>query len=362
MAFNQDDKSFGKALATKMQLIMEQPESDISTGLVNRNFEGEFFKIGNTVTIVRPDPDSVVVEVGKPITPDNERATFTLDVQGLSNNAVDDPANAASGVNDARLKVRDLTFDNNELVIDKTAKYAFAISDITRAEGKWDYESGGHALAARKLRKAHNIETMNMLCAGGEGSVVAAQTADGYDAIFGTAGAPIQIANADDLYEKVILEMYARLYNKGAITQDGQIDFGSNPTETKQTYGQIYMPTKLYTMLLKSKYFTDRATVAADEKVMSGKVKTILGLDVNVEPALVSNPASINNITVSGAENGTLVILAGTASTVTRAGKVLPPEKKRSSTRFADEFHGLEIYGEKIVQPDACCVAFIKLV
>ena len=156
--------------------------------------------------------------------------------------------------------------------------------------------------------------------------------------------------------------MYARLYNKGAITQDGQIDFGSNPPESKQTYGQIYMPTKLYTMLLKSKYFTDRATVAADEKVMSGKVKTILGLDVNVEPALVSNPASLNNITVAGAENGTLVILAGTASTVTRAGKVLPPEKKRSSTRYADEFHGLEIYGEKIVQPDACCVAFIKLV
>ena len=57
-----------------------------------------------------------------------------------------------------------------------------------------------------------------------------------------------------------------------------------------------------------------------------------------------------------------MVILAGTASTVTRAGKVLEPEKKRSATRFADEFHGLEIYGEKIVQPDACCVAFIKLV
>ena len=54
-------------------------------------------------------------------------------------------------------------------------------------------------------------------------------------------------------------------------------------------------------------------------------------------------------------------LFAGTANTVTRAGKVLPPDKIRSMTRFADEYHGLEIYGEKVFSPESAVVAFIKL-
>lgn len=283
MAFNPQDNSFEVALATKMQLFLDQPMSDISTGLTNRDYEGDFFKIGDTVSVVKPDIDSVVVEVGTPITPDGNRATFTLQAgTNLSNNAVDDPANYTSGVNDAKLHVRDLTFSKSSLKIDKTAKYAFAVSDITKAEGKWDYASGGLDLAQQRLRKEHNIQTMNLALAGGAGSIVALQTADGVDDVFGTAADPIELSSADELYENIILEMYARLYDKGAITADGQYTFGSNPTEKKQTYGKIYMPTKLYTMLLKSKYFTDRSTVAADEKVKTGSIKTITNLDVNI--------------------------------------------------------------------------------
>lgn len=364
MAFNPQDNSFGVALATKMQLYLDQPMSDVSTGLVNRNFEGEFFKIGDTVTIVRPDIDSVVVEVGTPITPDKERETFTLDGQGLSNNPVDDPANYESGVNDARLKVRDLTFDQSTLKIDKTAKFAFCVSDITDAEGKWDYASGGLDIAQQRLRKAHNIGTLNMLLNGGEGSIVARQNEEGLDELFGTAANPITIpvGDADKLYEEVILPMYATLYDAGAITADGQYTFGSNAQERKMTQANIYMPTKLYTMLLKSKYFTDRSTVAADDKVATGKIKTITNLDVNIEPALVNKTEkSVNNITVTGAAENVFCIVAGTANAVTRAGKVFPMEKMRSRERFADEYHGLEIYGEKIVEPKSAVVAFVKI-
>lgn len=368
MAFNPQDNSFEVALATKMQLYLDQPMSDISTGLTNRDYEGDFFKIGDTVSVVKPDIDSVVIEVGTPITPAGERQTFTF-IAGtnLSNNTVDDPANYASGVNDAKLKVRDLTFSKSTLKIDKTAKYAFAVSDITKAEGKWDYASGGLDLAQQRLRKAHNIGTMNLALSNPVGSdktnnIRALQTADGVDKVFGTAANPIKLSNADELYENIILEMYARLYDKGAITADGQYTFGSNPTEKKQTYGRIYMPTKLYTMLLKSKYFTDRSTVAADEKVKTGSIKTITNLDVNIEPALVnSTVASVKNVTVAGAANGVMCIIAGTSNCITRAGKVLPPERQRSITRFAEEFHGMEIYGEKIFNPECAVVAFVKM-
>lgn len=370
MAFNQNDNSFEVQLATRMQLILDQPMSDISTGLVNRDYEGDFFKIGNTVSVVKPDINSVNVQVGASLDVDTRRTdnvanrTFTLDASNLSNNSVDDPANYALNTqtpNDARLKVRDLTFSKQTLVIDKAAKYAFAISDITEVEGKWNYESGALDLAAQRMRKAHNIETMNTLLAGGAGSVVAVQNADGVDAIFGTAATPITITSADQLYEDVILEMYARLYDKGAITADGQYTFGSNPQEGKKTYANIYMPTKLYTMLLKSKYFTDRSTVAADEKVESGRIKTITNLDVAIEPALITGANDLKHVVVAGAEAGIYCIIAGTANTVTRAGKVLPPDKIRSMTRFADEYHGLEIYGEKVFSPESAVVAFIKL-
>lgn len=361
MAFNQSDNSFGVQLATRMQLILDQPMSDISTGLVNHDYEGEFFKIGNTVQIVKPDINSVNVSVGDPITPDGVRQTFTLDSAGLSNNSVDDPANYTSGVNDARLKVRDLTFQKNTLVIDKTAKYAFAVSDITEAEGRWNYESGGLDLAAYHMRKGHNIETVQTIL--NDAAIAAQQTADGLDLVLGTAAAPIQITSADQLYEDIILEMYAKLYDRGAITADGQVTFGSNAQEKKQTFGQIYFPTKLYTMLLKSKYFTDRSTVAADEKVETGKIKMITNLDVNIEPALVTAASNngYKNVVVTGASAGTFCIVAGTANTVTRANKVLPPDKIRSLTRFADEYHGLEIYGEKVFSPESCVVAYVTL-
>lgn len=372
MAFNQDDKSFGVQLATRMQLILDQPMSDMATGLVNRDYEGDFFKIGNTVQIVKPDINSVNVQVGDPITPDRystadpKRETFTLDANGLSNNSVDDPANLEHGVNDARLEVRDLTFDNTELVIDKTAKYAFIVSDFTKAEGRWNYESGGLDLAAHQMRKEHNAATAELIA--NDAEIRALQNAGGYDAILGTPAAPITIASPDELYENVILEMYAKLYDAGAITADGMVPFGSNSVEAKQTYGKIYMPTRPYVQLLKSKYFTDRSTVSADEKVETGRIKTITNLDVAIEPSLVTvtqAPAVQSQrgrkIVVPDAPAGTMVIIAGTRNAVTRASKVLPPDSFKSHTRFATEYHGCEIYGEKVFQPEAVCVAFVKL-
>ncbi len=365
MAFNPDDNSFGIQLATKMQLILDQPMSDMMTGLTNQDYEGEFFKIGDTVQIVKPDINSVNVSVGQLITPDGERETFTLDAAGLSNNSVDDPANRTSGVNDARLQIRDLTFAKNELKIDRVSKYAFAVSDFTDAMGKWNYESGGLDLAAYRLRKAHNAEIATTAASSAE--VAASQAADGLDALLGTVAAPVAINNADDLYENVILPMFARLYDKGAVTADGQIPFGSNPVEGKSTYGKIYMSTKLYTLLLKSKYFTDRSTEGADEKVKTGKVKTITGLDVAIEPALVAGAADDvavkagKKIHIDGLAAGTHVIVAGTKNAITRAGKVLPPTSFKSHTRFATEYHGCELYGQKVFEPDALAVAYITI-
>lgn len=326
------DPSMQTALATKMQAVLDQPMSDISTKLVNKDYEGDFFKIGDSVAIVKPVPESINVEIG-------ELDTGT--VLGTNN------AGRAGAPKDNRLAVSEASFTKSVLNIDKYAKYGFILSDITKAEGKWNYESGNLDLAAQEIRKMHNLITAG------------AVANDANVPRIGTPAAPIELATADELYEKILVPMHSKLYSAGAITADGQVTYGSNAQEGKSTTGAIYLPVEAYNCFLTSKYFTDRATTAADNKVETGNVAKVLGLEVGVEPAL--SQAAKRHITVTGLADGTMVVIAGTSNCVTRANKVLPPDSFRSQTRFGTEFHGLEIFGEKVFTPEAAVVAFIKL-
>ncbi len=310
------NNSYEVALAQKLQLQLTQPMSDIQTKLTNKDFEGDFFKIGDTVSIVKPDAASIKVEVGN--------------------------------LTDARMTLeQDINFEEKmTLKIDKSSRYGFFVSDVNKAEGKWNYESLGLAVAGHKIRRKKNVELCDL--------VVNDETIHR----IGTPAAPIECASVDDLYAKVLLPMYLHLYNTGAIAADGSIPMGSNPVEGKATTAGVFMPTDGIAMLLQSKYLTDRSTTQADQKVETANVGKVLGMDVAIEPAL--SQSSAEKITVAGLAAGAFVVVAGTSNTVTEASKVLPPEKFRSHTRFGDEFHGLEIYGRKLVEKDAAIVAFVK--
>lgn len=324
---NPNNKSYERALAAKMQLVLDQPTSDITAKLCNNDFEGDFFKTGDTVTIVKPNIDSVEVEIGS-------------------------LTGADSGANlDRKLEASDLKFTSQYMTIDKTAKYAFLVSDVNEAEGKWNYESGGLDLAAQKTRRKLNMDMCDLIV---NDAAIQAQTAS----TLGTPTAPITVTT-DELYTKVIVPIYAQLFNEGAITADGSYTFGSNSQQSKQTSAGIFMPIEAYTQLLIGKYFTDRSTTAADDKVETANVKQILGMDVAVEPAL--STASKRHVTVNGLAEGAFMVVAGTKNTVTEARKVLPPEKQRSRERFADEYHGMTIFGRKVVSPESAVVAFVKI-
>lgn len=344
------DQSMEVALAAKMQLILDQPMADIDSGLTNRDFEGDFFKIGDTVALVKPDISSLAIEFGTIATQN------TSDPQGKPLVDGSDATQGRYSNKDARLIPTNVEFDKKTLVIDKYAKYAFYISDFTEAEGKWNYESGNLDAVAQEMRKRHNLETAQLIID---------RTSNNSPAGFGlvptvnssSAAAPITVTSGDDVYEKVIVPTFAALYDAGAITADGQITYGSNAQEGKATFGCIYLPTKLYTMLLTSKYLQDRSTVAADEKVKTGRVKTVMGLDVAIEPSL--NPDAKRHVDTG--DSDVMAVIAGTRNLVTKAGKVLPPEKIRSHKFFADEYHGCELYTKEVVTPDAGIVAFVEV-
>lgn len=313
------NNSYEVALAQKLQLQLTQPMSDIQTKLTNRDFEGDFFKIGDTVSIVKPDINSIEVKVGDVVT-------------------------------DARLElVPDIDFqEKTTLKIDKSSRYAFFVSDVNKAEGKWNYESLGLAGAGHQIRRKKNVELCNLIVNDATITRIGG----------GTPAAPIDCKSVDDLYSKVLLPMYLHLYNTGAIAADGSIPMGSNPVEGKASTAGVFMPTQGIAMLLQSKYLTDRSTTMADQKVETANVGKVLGMDIAIEPALSQD--SKEKITVSGLAENAFVVIAGTSNTVTEASKVLPPERFRSHTRFGDEFHGLEVYGRKVVEKDAACVAFVK--
>lgn len=355
------DKSMEVAFAARMDLILEQPMTDVSTGLVNRDFEGDFFKIGDTVAIIKPDISSLNIQFGS-----INGETGTHGRGGQSG------FDGASGYEskDARLRPTNVSFSKRTMTIDKFTKYAFVISDLTTTEGKWNYESGNLDAVAQEIRKGHNLETLVNVLANAEDQSL--QVDERVPIIGnGTAAQPEQLSLSgrklgDAIYEDVIVPMYAQLYNSGAITADGQVTYGSNAQVGKSTNACLYVPTKVYTELLISHYLQDRATVAADEKVVSGKVKTIMGMDIMIEPSLdataersVKGTARIAG--VPNLANDALCIVAGTRNLVTRAGRVLPPDKFRSQKYFGNEYHGMEIYHEEVVEPKAGVVAFIKV-
>lgn len=342
-------QSYEVQLAAKMQLILEQPMSDITTKLTNTDFEGEFFKIGDTVSIVKPNLESVKVEVNDLLDSDAAIAGMYYDEGTSAHKLVGTTEN---DIADRRLEASDLKFSKTVLQINKTMKYAFIISDITKAEGKWDYESGNLDLAAHEMRKKHNLKTTDLIISDADVQHIEAAGAAS------SVANPLTLSSVDELYTKVIVPMYTKLYNVGAITADGQVTYGSNAQQSKSTSAGIFLPAECFGMLLQSKYLTDRSTTAADDKVATANIKQILGMDIAIEPSL--SPASefhCDTLT----DDTVYAIVAGTRNCVTRASKVLAPDKFRSHERFATEYHGMELFGEKVFEPQSAVVAFVKI-
>ena len=335
---NAGAKQMEVAYAAKMAAVLTQPMGDMTTKLVNEDFAGDFFKIGDSVSITKPDVNSVKFEFG-----DINTGTITA-----GNTAAVGEAGAAK---DARIKGTYASFTKNILTIDKYAKYAFAVSRLTKAEERWNEASGNLALEAHNLRTGHNLLTANMI------------VNDTTVARLGTPEAPIELADADELFTKVIIPAKTKLRVKGAITSDGHITYGSNPQQGVNDRATVFMPDNAYNLLLTSKYFTvGRGTELADKRVEGKAIDRVLDMDLEIEAALDPNNTDLEHkVTITGAGEGVMAIVIGTKNLVTRASKVLPPDTFVSHDRFADEYHGLEIYGEKLVEPKAGVVAYIKL-
>lgn len=233
-------------------------------------------------------------------------------------------------------------------------KYGFQICDIQDAEGRWNYESGAHDLAAQNMRIQHNLQTLQMIV--NNKNVLK----------LGTPAAPIDVT-PDTLYTNVLVPSYVKLRANGAISADGSYSFGSNSEVQHRTRAAIFMPQEGTQLMLTSKWVTDRPTPAADDVLRTAGYKEVLGMSIEFEPALSTTAeehVQVAKADGSGFEDmpeGVFAIVIGTNNTVTRAGKVLEPEVMRDVDKYADNYYGLEIFGEKVASPNSVVVAFCKM-
>lgn len=313
------DNSYGVKLAAKLQFMLEQPRSSIGYGLTNNYYEGEFFQIGDTVKMVTANDNTVRVE---------------FEIEAKSDN---------------RAAEAECSFKSDMLIVDSAAKYNIYVSDINKAEGKWDYPSLGIAKAANEIRRKHDLDIARE----------AAINAPLVDRTI-TPGAP-KAVTADTIYSDVLVPIFLKLHDAGASVPGAEKPVGDNPQVAHDTQVTVYMPSSIFGLILQSKYVTDRSTVSADGVVKTGVYKECLGMRLEMEPALDQKAEDHIDIVSLKPAEGALPIIAGTKNFITQASKVLPPDEFVNPSKHGKNYSGLEIFGRKIVQEKAACVFWATL-
>lgn len=317
------------ALADMMQLELGRKTTDVLDQLTNTDFQGDFFRIGDTVQVVGVNPNSIKVVEGDK--------------------------------DDLRPTLNRLAFTMNTMTIDKERKFGFQIKDLERIEDKWNHESAAHALAARKMREADARGVLELIATNDKIRVIGLNNPINLVTVGGGSGVPDAVARG---MFKLVNRMKSELKKVGALDQAGQYTFGANKTVPLRGTASLFLAPTLYRELLNSQ--VTRVDDVMEDVIQNGKYEKYLGFLLNeapeldpTEPTALAALAAIQPAAPSTAKVG--LVIMGTKNAVTRANKVLPPEKMRDYVHFADNYYGREIYGQMVACADAVIVARVIL-
>ncbi len=141
------------------------------------------------------------------------------------------------------------------------------------------------------------------------------------------------------------------LKNNNAIQTKNNKVFRSNQASDGEAMPWVVVNPDVESVLLRSPEFI-HATAAGDRVLREGSIGTIAGLDVLVS----TNLPTIENKTGSGdsaVTTRTVNIMAGINEAIAFAGNITKVEKLRDNKFFGDDIRGLYVYGMKVVLPKA---------
>lgn len=274
-----------------------------------------------------------------------------------------------------------------DLVIDRQKTFAFAITDKEKAQTQFKNLEDGYAnVVAQRIATMRAEEVQRAIFEYTAGTAYTADTAANtlpsgttiqgaydyteYDPAnhplagdFGTDASPTEVT-PQDIYQFMLKVKFA-LFNSGAIAADGTYDYSPMTQETQDMRGVFICGTELAAMLLSAYQLSGRSTAAGDIVVKDGVVTRVAGLDVHIDRCLDGITTKGGNGTAADGDSTrkhftNLPFIAGTKNAITKASQISKVEIVRDPYCFQDIVRGLELYGFKILHPEALVRGVVK--
>ena len=302
----------------------------VTDNLTNDNYAGEIKEMGDRVRIVVPV-----------IPADNAIAFAKLDKDGVD---------SAEGVCPTFQSPAPNSLD---LVIDRVATFGLAIDDVQKAQTQFKSWLDGQAAAyGEKLKFLRNKEIAQyaFMAAAPAGHAFA----DGGNG--GSLNTPLTTINSQNIFVH-LLKVKEALIKSGAVGADGTYSFKPMEEEARDERAVLVVTPEMHTLIMSSYRVGGRSVDMADVVVKDGAVSRVAGMDIVIDKSLgelKQTTTTTTGETIATTTDVTgLPFLAGTKNAITKAQQISKVESERDPYCFRDLIKGIDLYGYKLVHPEA---------
>ena len=329
-ALNNANGAIPIIFSKKLALAYGTKGMAVTDNLTNDNYAGEIKEMGDRVRIVVPI-----------IPADNAIAFAKLDKDGVD---------SVEGVCPVFQSPAPEALD---LVIDRVATFGLAIDDVQKAQTQFKNWLEGQATAyGEKLKFLRNKEIAQyaFMAPAPAGHAFA----DGGNG--GTLNTPLTTINSQNIFVH-LLKIKEALIKSGAVGADGTYSFKPMEEEARDERAVLVVTPEMHTLIMSSYRVGGRSVDMADVVVKDGAVSRVAGMDVVIDKSLgelkqTTTTTTGETIATTTAVNG-LPFLAGTKNAITKAQQISKVESERDPYCFRDLIKGIDLYGYKLVHPEA---------
>lgn len=308
----------------KLALAYGNKGMGVTDNLTNTNWAGEISAQGDRVRIVVP------------IVPTKDAFAFSQ----LNKTGGEESATGVCPV------FHSVAPESLDLVIDKVVTFGLAIDDVQKAQTQFKNWLEGQATAyGEALKYQRDIEITKY--------AFEATAENGHkfaDELVGNAGtltAPKAGVTSQNIFTE-LLKVKQALIESGAVGMDGTYSFKPMEEEARDERAVVVVSPALHTLIMSSYRIGGRSVEMADVVVRDGAVSRVAGMDIVIDKSLTE------------LETTGMPFLAGTKNAITRAEQISKTESTRDPYCFRDLIKGIDLYGYKLVHPEALyrgCIA-----
>jgi len=238
-----------------------------------------------------------------------------------------------SYVRGQQLTPTDLIDTDQAMVVDQGNSFIFKVDDVEKAQSHLNWESLAADRAAYRLNDAFDSNVLSYIYTNATTNVI------------GTTAAPVvvSLSPTNGQFSPLgIMNRCMKLLRKNNVPMD-DLWFTADPEfwELMEDENSKLLPVN----------FTGKATSPVEEGIFDGK---IIEGDIRRFKSYLSNNLPSVGTGPSGAGSSNYgIILAGHRSSTATATQIVKTESFRDPDSFADVVRGLNVFGRKVLRPEA---------